>query len=252
MLRPKAYTLVGVFRTHRSCLHVSWNSTKELQCRKQRIVHQRHVSNSVQKAHNPLFDFLKVSSCHGNVSPSLSEYGRHHCHFGRCHNMYFQCVRSFAAKSRGRGDVKSYVDVVDYDSSKEYSDDELRSDEESDDEGDTSGEPKSWKDVVHSVSGFRADQMLAVGLGISRKQVEVAFLSGKLRFNGEKLTKKSKRVELNDALDLIKSRQGSEEGTMNVMRVVLKKINDEKTNKGNHVVSLRRWKHLSIPKPDKK
>ncbi|XP_070569131.1 uncharacterized protein [Ptychodera flava] len=114
-------------------------------------------------------------------------------------------VRYLSSKKKGPQEiVKSYRDVVDVDSSDEDNWNKLKDedffdddyDPEQEDNENDSGEPKSWKDVTHTLSGFRADKVIAAGLGISRKQVEDAFLSGKLRFNGEILTKKSRKQTL--------------------------------------------------------
>ncbi|XP_006813658.1 uncharacterized protein LOC102803715 [Saccoglossus kowalevskii] len=155
-------------------------------------------------------------------------------------------IRLFSSRKKSTGKrVKSYEEVLNYDSSDDGNEEEYFDDDY--DPLDNDGKSKTWKDIRYHISGFRADQILATGLGLSRNKVDDAFLSGKLRLNGEKLTKKSKRIDVGDTVDIVK---GSEEDKIEVMRVVFRKLEDEKSRKDKYIVILRRWKHLVLPKPN--
>ncbi|XP_023583386.1 mitochondrial transcription rescue factor 1 isoform X2 [Trichechus manatus latirostris] len=78
-------------------------------------------------------------------------------------------------------------------------------------------------------------------------KVEDAFYKGELRLNGEKLWKKSRTVKVGDTLDLLIG-EDKEAETDTVMRILLKKVFEEKTESEKYRVVLRRWKKLELPK----
>ncbi|XP_030055037.1 mitochondrial transcription rescue factor 1 [Microcaecilia unicolor] len=106
--------------------------------------------------------------------------------------------------------------------------------------------PKDYKDLSKAIQSFRYDVVMKAGLDISRHKVEEAFYSNQLRLNGEKLWKKSRTVKVGDTLDLIVG-QDKEMETATVMRVLLKKVSEEKTETDKYKVVLRRWKNLKVP-----
>lgn len=107
--------------------------------------------------------------------------------------------------------------------------------------------PKDYKDLEKVVQSFRYDVILKTGLDVGRNKVEDAFYKGDLRLNGEKLWKKSRTVKVGDALDLVL--EGSKDTeTETVMRVLLRKVLEEKTESDKHRVVLRRWKRLQLPR----
>ncbi|XP_037376068.1 mitochondrial transcription rescue factor 1 [Talpa occidentalis] len=129
------------------------------------------------------------------------------------------------------------------------------SDEESDREmseqreelEDDPGVAKDYKDLEKVVQSFRYDVILKTGLDVGRNKVEDAFYKGELRLNGEKLWKKSRTVKVGDALDLLIG-EDKEAQTETVMRILLKKVFEEKTESEKYRVVLRRWKNLKLPK----
>ncbi|XP_054110285.1 mitochondrial transcription rescue factor 1 isoform X2 [Callithrix jacchus] len=78
-------------------------------------------------------------------------------------------------------------------------------------------------------------------------KVEDAFYKGELRLNEEKLWKKSRTVKVGDTLDVLIG-EDKEAGTETVMRILLKKVFEEKTESDKFRVLLRRWKNLKLPK----
>uniref|UniRef100_F6PVN0 Mitochondrial transcription rescue factor 1 n=2 Tax=Bos TaxID=9903 RepID=F6PVN0_BOVIN len=132
--------------------------------------------------------------------------------------------------------------------------DEGDSDEERDEMSELEEEPednpsevKDYKDLDKAVQSFRYDVILKTGLDIGRNKVEDAFYKGELRLNGEKLWKKSRTVKVGDTLDLLIG-EDKEAETETVMRIILKKVLEEKTSSEKHRVVLRRWKKLQLPK----
>ncbi|KAM4865919.1 mitochondrial transcription rescue factor 1 isoform 1-T10 [Thomomys bottae] len=107
--------------------------------------------------------------------------------------------------------------------------------------------PKDYKDLDKVVQSFRYDVILKTGLDVGRNKIEDAFYKGELRLNGEKLWKKSRTVKVGDTLDLLIG-EDKEAETEVVMRVLLKKVLEEKTESEKYRVVLRRWKRLLLPK----
>ncbi|KAF6364145.1 hypothetical protein mRhiFer1_001916 [Rhinolophus ferrumequinum] len=135
-------------------------------------------------------------------------------------------------------------------------DDEEDSDEEREDramgeqEEELEGDPavvRDYKDLEKVVQSFRYDIILKTGLDVGRNKVEDAFYKGELRLNGEKLWKKSRTVKVGDTLDLLIG-EDKEAETETVMRILLKKVFEEKTESEKYRVVLRRWKKLKLPK----
>lgn len=112
---------------------------------------------------------------------------------------------------------------------------------------DNPSEVKDYKDLDKVVQSFRYDVILKTGLDIGRNKVEDAFYKGELRLNGEKLWKKSRTVKVGATLDLLIG-EDKEAETETVMRVILKKVLEEKTSNEKYRVVLRRWKKLQLPK----
>uniref|UniRef100_A0A2K5KHG8 Mitochondrial transcription rescue factor 1 C-terminal domain-containing protein n=1 Tax=Cercocebus atys TaxID=9531 RepID=A0A2K5KHG8_CERAT len=132
----------------------------------------------------------------------------------------------------------------------EDSDEENDHDEMSEQEEELEDDPtvvKDYKDLEKAVQSFRYDVILKTGLDIGRNKVEDAFYKGQLRLNEEKLWKKSRTVKVGDTLDLLIG-EDKEAGTETVMRILLKKVFEEKTESEKYRVVLRRWKSLKLPK----
>ncbi|XP_049756054.1 mitochondrial transcription rescue factor 1 [Elephas maximus indicus] len=132
----------------------------------------------------------------------------------------------------------------------DVSDDESDRKEISEQEEELEDDPsvvKDYKDLEKVVQSFRYDIILKTGLDVGRNKVEDAFYKGELRLNGEKLWKKSRTVKVGDTLDLLIG-ENKEAETDTVMRILLKKVFEEKTESEKYRVVLRRWKKLELPK----
>ncbi|XP_072499079.1 mitochondrial transcription rescue factor 1 isoform X2 [Notamacropus eugenii] len=119
--------------------------------------------------------------------------------------------------------------------------------EQEDEFEDYSNVVKDYKDLEKVVPSFRYDVILKTGLDLARNKIEDAFYKGELRLNGEKLWKKSRTVKVGDTLDLIIG-EDKESETETAMRIVLKKVSEEKTESEKYRVLLRRWKKIRLPK----
>ncbi|XP_053701031.1 mitochondrial transcription rescue factor 1 [Synchiropus splendidus] len=105
--------------------------------------------------------------------------------------------------------------------------------------------PDGYKDVEKSVQSFRYDMIMKAGLDVARNKIEDALYHSRLRLNGQRLLKKSKKVRVGDTLDLIVS-EDKEAGTVQLKRVVLRKVLWESPEEERFKVSLRRWKILEL------
>ncbi|XP_062953954.1 mitochondrial transcription rescue factor 1 isoform X2 [Cynocephalus volans] len=163
-------------------------------------------------------------------------------------NRYF-CFSSIKLKSNisSKNYTKKILQKVE---DEEDSDEEDDHNEISEQEEEPEGDPnvvKDYKDLEKVVQSFRYDVILKTGLDIGRNKVEDAFYKGELRLNEEKLWKKSRTVKVGDILDLLIG-EDKEAETETVMRILLKKVFEEKTESEKYRVVLRRWKKLKLPK----
>ncbi|XP_072178663.1 uncharacterized protein [Diadema setosum] len=156
---------------------------------------------------------------------------------------------SFKSKNKARN-------LEDQDSSDESSSEDEEEEEEEeedwkpDDDDEVDEAKRDWKDLKMSVPSLRIDAILSAGLGISRKKVEDAFLSAKLRHNGQKVTKKSKQVVEGDILDVVRDEKVApkdDDQRVVVMRVAVMRVKDERSASDRIPVRLRRWKRLELP-----
>uniref|UniRef100_A0A9L0JHM6 Mitochondrial transcription rescue factor 1 n=2 Tax=Equus asinus TaxID=9793 RepID=A0A9L0JHM6_EQUAS len=153
---------------------------------------------------------------------------------------------SIRLKSSKKSTKKTLQKVED----EEVSDEESEQQEISEQEEELEDDPsvvKDYKDLEKVVQSFRYDVILKSGLDVGRNKVEDAFYKGELRLNGEKLWKKSRTVKVGDTLDLLVG-EDKEGETETVMRILLKKVFEEKTESEKYRVVLRRWKKLKLPK----
>ncbi|KAF6776609.1 hypothetical protein AHF37_04257 [Paragonimus kellicotti] len=122
----------------------------------------------------------------------------------------FSCVQDFvtinpirlASKSRGRR-TDSHANI---DSDSDSEEDRDQSDWEVDEDQfhaeDVRFNP-NFRQLTAHVHSIRFDKVLRSGLNLTRAAADEAFLSSRLRLNGEKLLKKSTPVEEGDKLDMI-------------------------------------------------
>ncbi|XP_016073029.1 PREDICTED: uncharacterized protein C6orf203 homolog [Miniopterus natalensis] len=155
-------------------------------------------------------------------------------------------IRLKSNVSSKKSTKKTLQKVEDEEDSDEESDRNELSEQEEELEDDPSV-VKDYKDLEKAVQSFRYDVILKTGLDVGRNKVEDAFYKGELRLNGEKLWKKSRTVKVGDTLDLLIG-EDKETETETVMRILLKKVFEEKTESEKYRVILRRWKKLKLPK----
>lgn len=154
-----------------------------------------------------------------------------------------ECYFPFSIRLKSNiNSKKSTKKTLQKEADEEDSDEETSYPERSEQEEELESEPgvaKDYKDLEKVVQSFRYDVILKTGLDVGRNKVEDAFYKGELRLNGEKLWKKSRTVKVGDTLDLITG-ENKETGTEVVMRILLKKVYEEKTENDKHRVVLRR------------
>ncbi|XP_069739670.1 mitochondrial transcription rescue factor 1 isoform X2 [Narcine bancroftii] len=181
-----------------------------------------------------------------NFSPNLStvqQRSKRHCALpGFWEKPLLEFIRHKSSKKRHK---KMLHDPDDEEEDPEKSDYEDESEEEEDDRI----QPKTYKDLEKVVTSFRYDLIMKAGLDMARNKVEDAFYGNKLRLNGEKLLKKSKAVKEGDVLDHLIG-EDKEAETATVMRVVFRKVAEEMTDTNKYRVTLRRWKHLKLPRAE--
>ena len=125
--------------------------------------------------------------------------------------------------------------------------------EESDDEEE---EQKVKDDIVgtgysdHTVScnSLRIDAVAKAVTNLPRNLVEQAFLDGRLRLNGFKITRKAEWVTPSDQFDLIKGRNRDNPELLDVTRMEVLSIPDSGLESAGKIkVRIRKFKQLVIP-----
>ncbi|GAU98283.1 hypothetical protein RvY_09449 [Ramazzottius varieornatus] len=120
-------------------------------------------------------------------------------------------------------------------------------------EEDSSSEPKEWKDMKIYVISPRLDSLIKAGLNASRTKAEEMFYEGRLRLNGEKVTKKSAEAAVGDELDVVIGYNENNPEFLDVQRIVVDEIGNA-IAKGKITVTVRVWKTLVVenyPGPNK-
>ncbi|XP_078068524.1 mitochondrial transcription rescue factor 1 [Mustelus asterias] len=152
--------------------------------------------------------------------------------------------RHKSSKTSKKGRKQMLQEESDEEDDAEKSDYEDQSEEEEEDT-----QPKAYRDLEKVVPSFRFDLIMKAGLDMARNKVEDSFYSNKLRLNGEKLLKKSKVVKEGDVLDFLTG-EDKEDETVTVMRIIVRKIDEEMTNTDKYRVTLRCWKHLRLSREE--
>ncbi|XP_019647783.1 PREDICTED: uncharacterized protein C6orf203 homolog [Branchiostoma belcheri] len=194
------------------------------------VVDQRPVQGGPPKCH---LSTLRVTTRIDRFSPMLN------------------LSRTYASKKGKKGAQRPAEPSDTEESDEEAEKDPLEDDSDYEDTKESS-EPKDYKDITRVVPSVRLDALLKAGLDTSRHKIEEEFYANKIRVNGQKVSKKSMSLKEGDTVDLIRSTQTGQEGTMSVSRVVLLKTENRTTQSGNTYVQLRRWKALSVPNPKKR
>lgn len=141
--------------------------------------------------------------------------------------------RSFAKKSRSHGKEKD-----------EGSGSDDEEEEEIDKNDDIIG--TGYADGTVAVNSLRVDHVAKTAMNLARHTIEEAFLDGRLRLNGFRITKKSEWVNESDQFDLIKGRNKENSDLLDVYRVEIRSI-PEVSETGKIRIRVRRFKNLMIP-----
>ncbi|XP_057369232.1 mitochondrial transcription rescue factor 1-like [Daphnia carinata] len=104
---------------------------------------------------------------------------------------------------------------------------------------------KDVKIVKKKLNSLRLDTLLKAGLGTAKNKIDIAFYESKIRVNGEKLLKKSKRMEPGDEIDLIKGPNVINPAFLDVGRVVILRA-DYASDLEKVAVVLKRYRLLTI------
>uniref|UniRef100_A0A336KKN8 CSON012809 protein n=1 Tax=Culicoides sonorensis TaxID=179676 RepID=A0A336KKN8_CULSO len=129
--------------------------------------------------------------------------------------------------------------------SKQNIEDEDEIEFEQDNDEDKSLDKHSKLMKVH-VNSLRLDLIIKSGLGIARNKVEVLFYESKIRVNGQKVDKKSGRIDVGDEIDVVKGVSQMNPDHLIVQRVEIINVKPKDGDDGGLVVSLRRHKSLII------
>ncbi|ROT67964.1 hypothetical protein C7M84_013945, partial [Penaeus vannamei] len=120
-------------------------------------------------------------------------------------------------------------------------------DEESDGEGELES-AADFRDVRVNVSSLRLDAVLKAGFNMSRNKVESAFYDSKIRVNGQKVMKKSKQLQEEDEVDIIKAVSSKNPAFLDISRVVVLSIGSYNEDTDKVQVRLRKYPHLLVEK----
>ncbi|XP_063705660.1 mitochondrial transcription rescue factor 1 [Culicoides brevitarsis] len=125
-----------------------------------------------------------------------------------------------------------------------------RRDDSSDDESDEEEEEdlvqdKHSKTMKVVVNSMRLDLIIKSGLGLARNKVEALFYDSRIRVNGQKVDKKSARVDIGDEIDVIKGLSHQNPEHLVIQRVEILSAKPKEEQDGL-IVKLRRNKSLTI------
>ncbi|XP_042885582.1 mitochondrial transcription rescue factor 1-like [Penaeus japonicus] len=120
-------------------------------------------------------------------------------------------------------------------------------DEESDEEGELES-AADFRDIRVNVPSLRLDAILKAGLNMSRNKVEAAFYDSKIRVNGLKVMKKSKQLQEEDEVDIIKSVSSKNPAFLDIARVVVLSIGNYNEETDKVQVRLRKYPNLLVEK----
>ncbi|XP_063609785.1 uncharacterized protein LOC134783716 [Penaeus indicus] len=122
-----------------------------------------------------------------------------------------------------------------------------RHDEESDEEEELES-ASDFRDMRVNVSSLRLDAVLKAGLNMSRNKVESAFYDSKIRVNGQKVMKKSKQLQEEDEVDIIKAVSSKNPAFLDISRVVVLSIGSYNEDTDKIQVRLRKYPQLLVEK----
>ncbi|XP_047473621.1 mitochondrial transcription rescue factor 1-like [Penaeus chinensis] len=122
------------------------------------------------------------------------------------------------------------------------------SDDEESDEEEELESAADFRDMRVNVSSLRLDAILKAGLNMSRNKVESAFYDSKIRVNGQKVMKKSKQLQEEDEVDIIKAVSSKNPALLDISRVVVLSIGSYNEDTDKIRVRLRKYPQLLVEK----
>ena len=99
-------------------------------------------------------------------------------------------------------------------------------------------EQRSSIEKVIDVPNERIDVVAKSGFSTTRKVIEDAFYSHKIRLNGERITKKAQLVNANDEIDLVLGRNPQNIDLLDVKRIKILEIPDLKSTMGRSKIRI--------------
>ncbi|BFZ24732.1 hypothetical protein BsWGS_27770 [Bradybaena similaris] len=108
--------------------------------------------------------------------------------------------------------------------------------------------PPQFKVTKITVASSRADAVISHALNISRNDLDEIFLKSGLYLNGDKLLKKSEKMDKGDYADVVLEKADDQ---LKVKRVKVLRVYSNRTSKDNLILKVRVWKApFLLPKPE--
>ena len=105
---------------------------------------------------------------------------------------------------------------------------------------------KDFQDIVIDIPNIRLDVVLKAGLPLSRAKVEEGFYEGRIRVNGERMTKKNHEIAEKDELDYVLGRNPENNNLLDVKRVQVVHLPDQMSGTGRTKLKVRRFSVITI------
>lgn len=128
----------------------------------------------------------------------------------------------------------------------------VEEEEESEDEDEEVDElegadPKlGYQDINTTINSMRLDAVAKAGLGFPRAKIEEMFYDGRLRVNGERISKKSELLKEGDEIDAILGLNVENSEMLDVVRCQILKVDDKASSTGRAKVMLRKHGKMVI------
>lgn len=103
------------------------------------------------------------------------------------------------------------------------------------------------------VSSLRLDAAAKAMFAVPRAKIEEAFYRGDLYVNGQRPSKKSQDLSVNDELDLVIRTNPEDHTKLDVKRVQIVSVPSHSGEHGKMKIEIRKWQHLTVAMyPDRK
>jgi len=120
-------------------------------------------------------------------------------------------------------------------------------DEDEEEEYEDTDVGKDYKIITNVLPSTRLDTIAKAGFGISKSKIEKLFFEGRLRLNGEKITKKATTVKLGDYVDHVQGPSPHNPKFLEVSRCELVDVKENRSGDDVRLhVKLKRFKKLTI------